>query len=281
VIQLLLEAAGLAEIAQREAVHIAITSDGAYTFHNRTKISIGIKIVDTRGHHCKTKVPIFVRNEENDPEDDSGFFQGVYSSEMCTICIMADARDKSKMYSELFLDFYKYTEGSQSIGIPASEHGLRLHLMKVSYPSDLKAIWTTSGRGGNCKKTHFFCHLCSATHHDLTSWREGTSRYSTCKGRKKLKCYHHRVCDSTTVEALLADLEVSLDDYLRRNGKHYEEVMSKTKLQINHTIASRHSCEFHIDYMIPDNDPEKKSICIIYCQRVHFPWNFHQHAGGS
>ncbi len=77
VIQLLLEAAGLAEIAQREAVHIAITSDGAYTFHNRTKISIGIKIVDTRGHHCKTKVPIFVRNEENDPEDDSGFFQGV------------------------------------------------------------------------------------------------------------------------------------------------------------------------------------------------------------
>jgi hypothetical protein len=251
VIQLLLKAAGLTEIAQREPVHIAVTSDGANGFHNRTQISIGIKIVDTRGHHCKTKLPIFVRNEENDPEDISGFFQGVQSSEMCTSCIMADAPDKSKMYSELFSDFYKYTEGFQSNGIPASDHGPRLHPMKVSYPSDLKAMWTTSGRGGNCKKSHFFCHLCSAMHHDLTTWKEGSLQCSTCKQRSKVKCYHHQVCDSTTVEALLADLEVSLDDYLRKYGKHYEEVMSKSNLQYDHT-------EFHIDYVIPENDPQKK-----------------------
>ena len=188
-----------------------------------------------------------MRNEENDPEDISGFFQGVQSSEMCTICIMADAQDKSKMYSEFFSDFYKYTEGIQSNGIPASEHGPHLHPMKVSYPSDLKAMWTTSGRSGNCKKTHFFCHLCSAMHHYLTTWKEGSLQCSTCKQRSKVKCYHHQVCDSTTVEALLADLEVSLDDYLRKYGKHYEEVMSKSNLQYDHTMASHYSCEFHID----------------------------------
>jgi hypothetical protein len=106
VIRLLLEAAGLTEIAQREAVHIAVTSDGANTFHNWTQISIGIKIVDPRCHHCKTKMPLFVRSLENDIANDVGYFQGVQSSDMCTICIMADARDKSKMYSELFSDFY-------------------------------------------------------------------------------------------------------------------------------------------------------------------------------
>jgi hypothetical protein len=156
VIRLLLEAAGLSEIAQRESVHIAVTSDGANSFHNRTQISIGIKIVDTRAHHCKTKVPLFVRSLEDDVEDDPGYFRGVQSSEMCTVCIMADARDKSKMYAEVFKDFYKYTESLRKDGMPASEFGPYLPPFVITYPSDLKAIWTTSGRGGNCKKTNFF-----------------------------------------------------------------------------------------------------------------------------
>ncbi len=176
----MLEAAGLTEIAQREAVQIAVTSDGANTFHNWTQISIGIKIVDPRGQHCKTKMPLFVRSLENDIANDVGYFQGVQSSDMCTICIMADAQDKSKMHSELFSDFYKYMDSLQVSGIAESEYGPYLHPMIVSYPSDLKAIWTTSGRGGNCKKTHFFCHLCSATHHDLTSWKEGIMCCSRC-----------------------------------------------------------------------------------------------------
>ncbi len=96
-IRLLLEAASLTEFAQQGPVHLADTSDGANSFHNRTQISIGIKIVDTRGHHCKMKMPIFVRSLEDDLEDEGGYYQGVQSSKMCTICIMADARDKSKM----------------------------------------------------------------------------------------------------------------------------------------------------------------------------------------
>jgi hypothetical protein len=90
-------------------------------------------------------MPIFVRNQENDPEDNSEYFQGVQSSEMSKICIMADARDNSKMYPKLFLNFYAYAESLQSHGNPASEYDPFLHPMKVSYPSDLKAILTTSG----------------------------------------------------------------------------------------------------------------------------------------
>jgi hypothetical protein len=67
-------------------------------------------------------------------EGDVEYFQGVQSSEMHAICIMADARDKSKMYSELFLDFYKYMEGLQVSGIAESEDGPYLHPIIVSYP---------------------------------------------------------------------------------------------------------------------------------------------------
>ncbi len=179
-IRLLIEAAGLTNLAQQGPISIAVTSDGANTFHNRTQISIGIKIVDTRGHHCKTKIPIFVRSLEDDAEDDGGYYQGIQSSEMCTILIMADARDKSHMYAEVFSDFYKYLESLQADGLPASEFGPFLHPFKICYPSDLKAIWTTSGRGGNCKKTNFFCHLCSATCHDLVGWKEGNERCERC-----------------------------------------------------------------------------------------------------
>ena len=155
-IRLLLEAAGLTEFAKQGPVNIAVTSDGANSFHNRTQISIGVKIIDTRGVHCKTKKPIFVRALEDDADDGHDYYQEVQSSEMCAILIMADACDKSQMYSEFFNEFYVYMEGLHQNGMPESAHGPLLQPMTISYPSDLKAIWTTSGRGGNCKKTNFF-----------------------------------------------------------------------------------------------------------------------------
>ena len=110
-IHLLLDAAGLTELAQRGPVKIAVTSDGANSFHNRTQISIGVKIVDTRGVHCKTKKPIFVAALDDDTDDDNGHYQRIQSSEMCAILVMADARDILQMYQEIFSEFYTYMEG--------------------------------------------------------------------------------------------------------------------------------------------------------------------------
>ena len=50
-----------------------------------------------------------------------------------------------------------------------------------------------------------------------------------------MKCYHHQICDTTTIETLLADLEDSLAKFLGKYGKHYKEVMLKTKLSYDHT----------------------------------------------
>ena len=74
------------------------------------QISIGIKITDSRALHCKTKAPVFVSFLDNYVGDQTGYFKGIQSSEMCSICIMADARDKSQMYAEVFSEFYKYTD---------------------------------------------------------------------------------------------------------------------------------------------------------------------------
>ena len=57
------------------------------------------------------------------------------------------------MYPKLFGEFYDYMDGLKQNEMPASERGPYLHPFKITYASDLKAIWTTSGRGGNCKNT--------------------------------------------------------------------------------------------------------------------------------
>ena len=153
---LMLDAAGLTEVARNGPVSIAITSDGANSFRNHTQISLGLKVIDKCGHHCKTKMPLFAAFNE-DEDDSSGMFENIQSREMCTILVMADAKDKSVMYPELFAKLYDYAESLRQHGMAASgDDKPYLHPFNITYPSDLKAIWTTSGRGGNCKKTRFF-----------------------------------------------------------------------------------------------------------------------------
>ncbi len=142
--------------------------------------------MDTLGQHCKSKIPIFIISLEDGAEDENGYYQRIQSSEMCTICVMADACDKSKMYAEVFSDFYNYMESLYAHGIPASECGLFLHPFKICYTSDLKATWMTSRRGGDCKNANF-CHLCSATKHDLVSWNEGGEHCDRCIAKNKNK----------------------------------------------------------------------------------------------
>jgi hypothetical protein len=140
--------------------------------------------------------------------------------------------------------------------MPASEHGLFLHPFKFVYPSDLKAAWTTSGRGGNCKKTTYFCHLCAATQDDLVKFAESDFRCNSCKNKNKRKCYHHHIYDSATVDAILQSLEASLSDYMDTFGKEYEDKIKNTKLNYYPTMAGKHQCETHIDFEVPANDSQ-------------------------
>jgi hypothetical protein len=88
------------------------------------------------------------------------------------------------------------------------------------------------------------------------SWKEGREHCNQCLEKNKMKCYHHLVCDSTTVEALLSDLEESLDEYLNTNRVEYAEIMLKSELKYDHMMAVRSTCKKHIDYVIPEDDAQ-------------------------
>jgi hypothetical protein len=53
------------------------------------------------------------------------------------------------------------------------------------------------------------------------------------------------------------ELESQLGSYYNRHGQTYEEILSKTKWTTNHMQATKHIDPYHIDYDIPQHDPEK------------------------
>ncbi len=135
----------------------------------------------------------------------------------------------------------QYTEVLEKNGMPVSDFGPFLHPFKIVYPSDLKAVWTTAGRGGNCKKTTYFCHLCAATGDELVIFNKGDQQCNRCQRKNLYKCYHHNIMDSTALEGLLADLEASLAEYIETFGKQYNDILKNSKLQYDPTIAMKHS----------------------------------------
>jgi hypothetical protein len=91
----------------------------------------------------------------------------------------------------------------------------------------------------------------------LVSYNVNELRCDRCKRRGKPKCYHHKVCDEVYVNAMVDDLEQQLGKYYDRHGRTYEEIMSKTKLGTDHMQATKHLDPNHIDYDVPQNDPDK------------------------
>ena len=55
---------------------------------------------------------------------------------------------------------------------------------------------------------------------------------------------------------LLEDLETSLARYVEKYGKEYKEILHKSKLLTDHMMANRYECNTHIDYTIPDGNPQ-------------------------
>jgi hypothetical protein len=251
-LRLLLKASNLHDLAKTTSIKIALTVDGADLFSDRTHVSTGLKITDERGIHPVTKQPLLLVDNDADPT-----FIKVQSSELCAITIIADARDNKHLYEEVFNDFYEWGEKLRTEGLPESRFGPKLHPFSVTHNTDLKAAWYLSDRGGGCKNKTFFCHLCDCTKNTLVSYNVNELRCDRCKRRGKPKCYHHKVCDEVYVNAMVDDLEQQLGKYYDRHGRTYEEIMSKTKLGTDHMQATKHLDPNHIDYDVPQNDPDK------------------------
>jgi hypothetical protein len=251
-LRLLLEACGLHSLAQSESVKVSMSLDGADYFRDRTHVSTGMKVNDTRGCHPTTKQPLLIRNI-----DQTETICNIQSQEVCCIMIVADACDKKELYQDVFADFYRWGESLRTEGLPASIHGPALKPFDLTHCSDIKATWHLSNRGRDCKNTNLFCHLCSCTSHSLLSYHTGESRCERCIRRDNGKCYHHEACDTIKVAELLQKLEEELNSYHALHRTKYDEVKSKSKLQTDLTASGKENDITHIEYVIPLNDDGK------------------------
>ena len=139
-IRLLLKATGLYEKAQKVGVAIAFTADGAALMKSRTHVSCGVKITDVDGYHPLTRMPLTTINEEDDA--DGTRFNMVQSRELCTILVMADAKDSKELYDDVFKEFYEYSEQLRQFGMeekdgePALKPFLVTHTPRYEICSD-------------------------------------------------------------------------------------------------------------------------------------------------
>jgi hypothetical protein len=153
---LLLKACGLYELAQRESIKIAFAIDGADMIQEWTHVSAGVKIIDTRGHHPITKQPLLQKRDDGEEA-----FVRVQSFELCSLLMIADARDSKDLYDDVLKTFYDWDKEISRIGIPAANGMPALRPFDVVHYSDLKTAWYLTNKGGGCKSTHFFCLLCA------------------------------------------------------------------------------------------------------------------------
>jgi hypothetical protein len=207
-LRLLLKSCGLHDLAISESIQIALAIDGANMIRDRTHVSAGVKIIDTRGYHPITKQPLLQRNDDGEEK-----FVRVQSFELCSIMMIADARDSKDLYEDVFKLFYEWGKDIGRQGLPEVNGMPALQPFNVLHNSDKKAAWYLSNRGGGCKSTFFFCLLCSCSRDQLVSYKVGEHRCHRCKGRNKNKCYHHCVCDSIQVPVLRDNLNNELGDY--------------------------------------------------------------------
>jgi hypothetical protein len=163
----LLKACQLDDLATKESVKISLSIDGADLFKDRTHVSAGVKITDTRGVHPVTKQPLYCIDDETKEEK----IVKIQSSEMCCILVIADARDKKELYEEVFKEFYEWGNRISTTGLPASNGEPALLPFVVTHTTDQKASWHLSNRGGGCKNKFFFCAFCPCTKNNLVSYK--------------------------------------------------------------------------------------------------------------
>jgi hypothetical protein len=173
--------------------------------------------------------------------------------------MIADARYSKSLYEDVFKLFYDWGKRISIHGLPPLNGEPALTPFTVTHSSDMKAAWYLSNQGGSCKTTEFFCTLCSCTEDKLMSYNIDELRCDCCKKLDKHNCYHHAVCDSITVEALLSDLNYELGAYYDNYGKQFDDIKMKSRIKTDHIMANKECDINHIDYLLPMDDDKKKN----------------------
>jgi hypothetical protein len=105
----------------------------------------------------------------------------------CAILVMADTKDSKELYSNVFKEFYEYSDKLCQLGMDAAVSEPALKPFIVTHPKDMKSAQTVSNKGGNCKMKTYFCYLCSYQKDELVSYKVGGHPCNHCKAKHRAR----------------------------------------------------------------------------------------------
>jgi hypothetical protein len=179
---------GLSDEAKIRKVEIAITVDGAPLDDKTGHITIGFKVCDKDAVDPITKKYIF-----ND--DDDG--PNLQSGKFCFPVAMILAKDDKQTYNKYLRDIFEEVDKLRNEGVPECEW----LPFDIAEPQDMKSFQLCLGRGGACKGTNYFCHLCQL-HSDNVQLPNQLP--CTCCSSA---CYHHAMHDKLHCDEAAPKLE--------------------------------------------------------------------------
>ncbi len=181
-IEYLLHKFGLLEFindaATTEPVRVAVTFDGGSVSHFLGHITGGLKLVDSRSKHPRTKDPLFGASGHDK----------LQSHVHCFPIKMALAKDSKELYRTEFSDLFQFLREYERL------KGFRI---KFVFPQDMSSIWKTTGRGGTAKVKSFPCYCCAVTTSSLVA---AQPKEKCFRGQRCLQplCFHHSmICEET------------------------------------------------------------------------------------
>jgi hypothetical protein len=68
------------------------------------------------------------------------------------------------------------------------------------------------------------------------------------------------VCDEVNTSKMQEDLTVQLGDYYKKYGRRYHDILTASKLWVDHAQVDKENDLNHIEYVIPVNDLQKQRL---------------------
>jgi hypothetical protein len=163
----------LDEIAQREAVEVCMTLDGAELCDGISHLTAGVKVTDSRAIDPRDGTPMCFT-------DDIAFAR-IFKTQSRNYCFAMKSligKDSKKAYEE-FHDFFQFFENVKKFGLPESQFGPRIFPIIVKSPQDMSSLWKCLNTGCGARKngdTHF-CHVCACSGNTIVRFLVEENRY--------------------------------------------------------------------------------------------------------
>eukprot|EP00978_Attheya_sp_CCMP212_P029274 scaffold103475_cov67-Attheya_sp.AAC.3 len=186
-VRYILKKFGLYELAQKEAVEIKITYDGAQLTGNKGHIALGIQPADARATDPKMPGKVLYLDEGRQVRS----FQSRNNVVITRIHMMGETEEN---VDQCFGDVYKFAREPGINGLPGAKDG-EPYIFPIRWVGchDKSATQKVQKVGSGCCNKVLFCNMCECTKHELYTVDEGNLVCDKCKKRGRNKCMHWSV----------------------------------------------------------------------------------------